>query len=534
MPDAAYSSLRSLGERARWIVIGAFAVGFLFAVANAAITPFWFDELLTFYVSRLGSPAEIWAALESTADGQPPFSYLVTWCFYGLLGETELATRLLSLLGFAITTYVFYLWIAERIGALHGVIAIGFLWTTLLFKYSFEARPYALLTACVALSLLLWRRACDGQGRLGALLGLACVVAVAMGSHYYAIFSLFPVGAGELARTWRRRKLDVPFWLALAAGSATVLLYLPLIEGARKTYSVGFWSPVGWEDLMTFYVICLYTSGLSLLAYPYMIAAGWNNPKTLPGDDAGNSFPVEESVAMWALTLTPILTALAVMWTTGAYVFRYSLPAALGLAWIYAVFSSKCTYRRRRAAWVVVGIVAASFVVKNVMRAKYLVPGYLDGFRTETTFASMEQLEPAADLPIVVTSPVEYFVFQHYAPEPWRSRLVYITDPEQCLSVAKHQTIEVILNLFTRWAPLQVEARSEYLNRGSDFLLLDPLYDEGDTWLPFCRKFDMANLVRLHETNEFVLYRWSRSPEAGTDEKTRLQSEGRPKQKRNR
>ena len=142
-------------------MIGAFAGGFLFAIANAAMSPFWFDELLTFHVSRLGSPVEIWAALEKTADGQPPLSYLLTACFQRLLGETELATRLPSLLAFAIATYVFFLWIAERIGALYGVIAAGFLWTTILFQYSYEARPYTLLTACVALSLLLWRRASE-------------------------------------------------------------------------------------------------------------------------------------------------------------------------------------------------------------------------------------------------------------------------------------------------------------------------------------------------------------------------------------
>ena len=35
---------------------------------------------------------------------------------------------------------------------------------------------------------------------------------------------------------------------------------------------------------------------------------------------------------MWALTLSPPLTALAAMLTTGAYAPRYLLPASLGLA----------------------------------------------------------------------------------------------------------------------------------------------------------------------------------------------------------
>ena len=47
--------------------IGAFIGGVLFAIANAAISLFWLDELLTFHVSRLGSPVEIWAAPEKMA-----------------------------------------------------------------------------------------------------------------------------------------------------------------------------------------------------------------------------------------------------------------------------------------------------------------------------------------------------------------------------------------------------------------------------------------------------------------------------------
>ncbi len=46
----------------------------------------------------------------------------------------------------------------------------------------------------------------------------------------------------------------------------------------------------------------------------------------------------------------------------------------------------------------------------------------------------------APRLPIVVTSPVEYFVFQHYAPEHWRSRLVCVSDADKCLQVINPKT----------------------------------------------------------------------------------------------
>ena len=361
-----------------------------------------------------------------------------------------------------------------------------------------------------------------------------------MGSHYYAIFSLFAVGAGELARTWRRRQFDAPVWAALAGGAATVLLYLPLIEAGLENYSAGFWSPAGWGDLLgssrsmsteswvstgltaymltgssLFYVTTVSPASISLLAYPFLIAINWKPSRTSPAQKAVSGFPFEESVAMWALAFSPPLTVLATMWTTGSYVFRYSLPASLGLAWIYAVFVRGCTQNERRwAAWVVTGIVAASFVVQGVRRGSELVAGYKRGFLSESVFASMERLDSLPQLPIVMTSPFEYLNFHHYGPERLRSRLVYLTDAERCLHVTGLNNPEVNLNLVQQVAPLRVEQRSDYLNRSEDFLVLD-LKDIA--WPPDCRKFEGESLIQLHETDEFVLYRWQ-----GSDEDTAI------------
>ena len=79
-------------------------------------------------------------------------------------------------------------------------------------------------------------------------------------------------------------------------------------------------------------------------------------------------------------------------------------------------------------------------------------------------------------------------------------------------------TTEVILTQFARWAPLRVEQRPGYMNSRTDFLLLDPIRTNWiPSWLPMCRKFDEKNLIRLYETKDFVLYRWSASSEAKTN-----------------
>ena len=181
--------------------------------------------------------------------------------------------------------------------------------------------------------------------------------------------------------------------------------------------------------------------------------------------------------------------------------------------------------RPERTPWIVLGLLAACFINRAVTSAGHLATEYQEGFRTGRTFAALEELNPAPRLPIAVTSPLEYFVFRHYAPERWRSRLIYVSDAERCLRVANRNTSDVILSRFTQWAPLRVEQRSEYLSRGQDFLLLEPLIPYDRDWLSLCGKFDPENLVRLHETDEFVLYRWSAPHEAKANEESLLQSQ---------
>ena len=133
----------------------------------------------------------------------------------------------------------------------------------------------------------------------------------------------------------------------------------------------------------------------------------------------------------------------------------------------------------------------------------------------------MIELKPAPHLPIAVTSPFDYLTFHYYAPEPWRSRLVYLSDAERCLSVTNINTPEVALNLFKEVASLRIEQRPEYLSRGQDFLVL---HIKDVVRPPDCKKFEAKNLLQLHETNAFFLYRWRAAPETGINDDPLLQS----------
>ena len=55
-----------------WGLLVVAAYSLLRSVVYAAIKPFWFDEVLTYVVSRQGTPSAIWAALKQGVDGNPP------------------------------------------------------------------------------------------------------------------------------------------------------------------------------------------------------------------------------------------------------------------------------------------------------------------------------------------------------------------------------------------------------------------------------------------------------------------------------
>src|SRR5262245_62053220 len=56
-------------------IVAAYAL--LRSTFYAAVKPFWFDEVLTFVVSRQGTLSQVRAALNRGLDGNPPAFYLV-------------------------------------------------------------------------------------------------------------------------------------------------------------------------------------------------------------------------------------------------------------------------------------------------------------------------------------------------------------------------------------------------------------------------------------------------------------------------
>ncbi len=109
-------------------LVGALTAAFALAAAfHAAFDPMWFDELLTFNISRQPAFHDVLGAMKG--DWQPPLQYALTRLSFSLFGENELAARLQAVLAFAAAGIFAYVAIRRRRPAVYAFLGLVMLAT---------------------------------------------------------------------------------------------------------------------------------------------------------------------------------------------------------------------------------------------------------------------------------------------------------------------------------------------------------------------------------------------------------------------
>ncbi|MEJ7718478.1 MAG: glycosyltransferase family 39 protein [Thermoleophilaceae bacterium] len=211
---------------APWHAVAALtALGALLRFPTLDVQSFWLDEATT--VRLVGFDLGGLLSAVAREEVTPPLYYLVAWAWAVPFGAGEVGLRSLSaLLGTALVP-VAYL-VARELASRRTALLTGGLVAAspLLVWYSQEARSYALLALLGALSLLFFLRA-SRTGRGADLAGWALVSALALATHYFALFLV----AGEavwLLAAFRRRSMPT----ATAAVGAVGLAGLALLPVA--------------------------------------------------------------------------------------------------------------------------------------------------------------------------------------------------------------------------------------------------------------------------------------------------------------
>lgn len=205
------------------ILLGVTALAAALRFATLDAQSWWNDEAVTVHLLGQG----LGGLLSDIPDSEstPPLYYLLAWLWSQLFGTGEVGLRSLSALIGVATVPAAFAAGAELVSRRAGLVAAALVATSpLLVWYSQEARAYALLVLLATLSLWLAGRALRGDGR--ALAGWAGVAALALLTHYFALFVVVPEALWLLAATRRRRPVVSAALVPAATGGALLPLAL--------------------------------------------------------------------------------------------------------------------------------------------------------------------------------------------------------------------------------------------------------------------------------------------------------------------
>jgi mannosyltransferase len=235
--------VRSIREAARsrsrafWIVAGLTALAALLRFATLGIQAYHHDEAIT--AGRVLS-GNFFDAMNAVAysESAPPLYYLLAWPWTQLTGTGEFGLRSISALAGVATVPVAYLIGLELRGRATGLMAAALVAVNpMLLWYSQEARAYALFVLLCAISLLYCARALR-RGRRGDLTAWGVASALALATHYFAVF---PIAAEALLLLRRRGRATVRgLWIVALTGVLLVPLVLHQVSKAHAEWIGNF------------------------------------------------------------------------------------------------------------------------------------------------------------------------------------------------------------------------------------------------------------------------------------------------------
>jgi mannosyltransferase len=238
-----YEALREVARarsRAFWIVAGLTLAAAALRFATLGVQAYHHDEVVTASRVLRGSFRHAMEAV-GFSESAPPLYYALAWLWTQLTGTGEFGLRSLSALAGVATVPVAYLLGAELRGRRAGIAAAALVAVNpMLLWYSQEARSYAPLVLLTALAALYFVRALGTSTGRRNLTLWGVFSALALATHYFAIF---PIALEAVWLLWRRRR-------GAAGGLCIVLLAgLALAPLALHQMSLGHAEWIGGRSL---------------------------------------------------------------------------------------------------------------------------------------------------------------------------------------------------------------------------------------------------------------------------------------------
>jgi hypothetical protein len=480
----------------RLLVITVFTTFYsVLTVQLAAHKLFWEDELFTVYISA-GNWTEILKALATGADQHPPSFYYLTHLITNLLGPAHVTVRATAIFGFWLMC-VCLNEIGRRLmsPAWGAVLMLLPCVSAHYLYYASEARGYGLMCGFTALAVLSWLVATCDEHRALTIPLLFASLAGTVGSHYYGIFVLLPLGIAEVARTVLQRRIDWPIWLGFLGGLVPPVAFWGIIQGAHG-YSAHFWAKPSLSTVFKsyppgyFWIAAL----VSTLAVPLRKSS--ERPP-----------PIARPWIWWCLlglALLPFIILLAAVFVTHAFAPRYALGSGIGVLTMvcYAIF--RFTSRRVAAAAVLVGVELACFVTQFIVfRSRYQQE--LESTRKAYALVS----DAVGDSPLAVAEITVFHRLAFYGPVKLARQISYLADPDLQNRYLGFDTIDRGLLELTPWFPINIRPYGSYLRSHQNFFVFG--YIGAWSWLTYSLP-DYGGVTLRDRLKDSLLFSFTRDP----------------------
>ncbi len=474
-------------------------LGFVIAVtlfdlaAIALHSPLGTDELMARVSAQ--SPT-FWRMLTLLRDQpvnvDPPAFPVLGYLAARLPLPIDFAIRVPAMIAMCVALLALFFLVRDQLGAGSAYVAVGLLATNEYILYGAKARPYALLLAATIATILCWQRAIQGgpKRRLW-LMGLSFTFALALLSHYFAVFPLLAVMGGELARCFDRRKIDWPVWGALGAAALLCAPVYLLLAPAGRPYRAHPFDKLYLPDLNDTYRDTLNFHFLFvILVVSLCLAVVWKRPK------AHQSLSAYNWIAAVCLILGPVLLFGAGELYTHTYALRYGICAVAGVAIAVAAFMN---FVAGGSARILVPAFALAFAIYQVHLIR-IVRYAVYSPSAPWIGATPELLRQYSDLPLVIPHFDYWMRTKFYGPSWLSSPLIMVTNRESMQKLGWSENLALAALAIHRWTGWPLADYYAFTRDHKRFLMYDQF------WMRYALEADGAKIEPLGYIGPYRLH----------------------------
>jgi hypothetical protein len=439
--------------------------------------PLWADEVLFRWIVTLPSIGQIWHSLTLGINTDPPLDHFLTHGLTTFFGSSALVVRLTSIAGISVMLACLFLTLRKYIGSLYALLGVLLPFCTMLVDYGYEARPYGLMYGCFGLAIFCWVKTGEDEAS-GSVWNftLFLSLAAALGCHFYSVFALPAFCLGEAVRTQRRGRIHWPTVAALLGASATVLLYLPIIVGARK-FSGAYFEKPSLTSIPSMLIRSLDQLVIPLFAFLAFVALFATLGVHFPREEKLDESPRFRELTALGLgfLLIPLLAWGAGLLVLKAFTARYVLHGLFGVFLLLPLFAGRIFRLDRTlglALLVACGLPALFFAEQGGKRL-------LKPSNPNADLAQLAAALPALKGDIAVSDPHLLLELLNYSPA-LKSKCIYLWDNKNELAFTSQDGFSHLAGSAANLGFFRAQAWSDYPDRDRAFLFLTTPDSESD------------------------------------------------------